>query len=1133
MNEGDESLPLGNPLVLEHSTPTGATEIAQRLVAFPFTPPDVKLKEKEPLSSSNDWFTKHDKNKIDQLGSLDFYASSGPESVGVVPKLHNTSAGIEIYQLPPTLTKETFEKTEGPYRSGVTKKYSNKRSGEKIAKFKAGTMAQSGLACFHMSRLLGHLVEVPPATYRTMDLQEFQKVGDQARTTGHPSCTEAWAELRAMAKSGSSKLILPDGKTVYGSLAQNPRGEDSSPEDYWTVGAIRGHSFYKVLSSKAPVANILNLNDPKCLQDLALAQDMIRGVILDSIFRQVDRLGNISVDQLQHYVDRDGKVKWDDKLSDKDKADAVSPIFALKRIMYKDNDDGMMWGMNSISVTPILNEAHHVDKTIYNRLQWLAGLMQDSEPGSDAKVKDYFVNVVHVSGDNYDKLKASFLKQASSLKSRVDAKDILIDLDFEGTMKQLYAKEVEAAQASTSTGTEPSATPPPSGNVPPTPTPAPSPTVPPTPQESDLNTPRAREITEHTAPNGTVELATRPSTFPGHPQIYSQKDIEKEKELAAIDFYNGKTKDDLDIVLIPKTYSTSPGLNVHAIKLSAGASRLSYASAHTGKSDSGQGKMMAKYKQSIPTHFTYSPSILGYYHLSRFLDAGHVEPAIVRTMDVASHKPLADLGKAKATGSNNRTQWTELRALDDAHSNPSLYTKDGKQLYGVLQANPTGEQSYPHLSDLGGAAAFAASSEFARVTSSSPLKLNYKNAAGKLNQDAVQQIVQIRDLSDMVLMDYIMSQADRFSGNMHSEKVYLWIENGVLKSDSKKSDPAKAAEQLKQIPADAVLVNRMIMKDNDAGLISGNSAKTSHFLEKISHMDYKTYDRLLDLQKELQKPEVVQWYQSELLFTSADFNTMKNNVDQAVAILSGRKGNGLFLDANVSEAIGAADNQAQGTETTPGSGNVASTGSAVITGSVGRWEKSARNLPADVETVQRLLQTAAQKLQAPELDPKGVDGKIAQPPGKSNTVAAIEAFQSRSNISIDGLIEPGSKAWQALLRATANQAQETETTPGSGNVVSTPSAVITGSVGRWEKGAGNLPADVETVQRLLQTAAQKLQALQLDPKGVDGKIGRPPRTSNTVNAIEAFQSRSNISIDGLIEPGSQTWRALLQAAGGS
>ncbi len=443
----DDSLPLGDPPLVEHPTPNGVTEVAQRLVEFPFTPPDVKLKEKEPLSVSKDWFTKHDKSEIDRLDNLDFYVSSGPQCVGVVPKLHNTSAGIEIYQLPPTLSKETFEKTEGPYRSGVTKKFSNKRSGNKIAKFKVGSIAQSGLAGFCVSRLLGHLVEVPPATYRTMDIQEFEKVGEQARTTGHPECTQAWADLRAMVKSANPRIVLSGGKLVYGSLAQNPRGENSSPEDYWTVGAIRGHSFYKVLSSRATVASILNLNDAKSLQDLALAQDMTRGVILDSIFRQVDRLGNISVAVLQHYVTSEGQVKWDDKVSDKDKAEAVSPPLALKRIMYKDNDDGMNWGRDSISVTPILNETHHVDQTIYNRLQWLTGLMQDSEPGSDAKIKDYFVNVVHISGDNYDKLKASLIKQAASLKNRVDSKDIQLDLDFEGTMKKLYAKEVEAAQA--------------------------------------------------------------------------------------------------------------------------------------------------------------------------------------------------------------------------------------------------------------------------------------------------------------------------------------------------------------------------------------------------------------------------------------------------------------------------------------------------------------------------------------------------------------------------------------------------------------------------------------------------------------------------------------------------------------
>jgi hypothetical protein len=676
--------------------------------------------------------------------------------------------------------------------------------------------------------------------------------------------------------------------------------------------------------------------------------------------------------------------------------------------------------VNSISVTPILNDTHHIDQTVYNRLQWLAGLMQDSEPGSDAKVKDYFVNAVHISAGNYDKMRASLIKQAASLKSRVDSKDIQLDLDFEGTMKKLYAKEVEAAQGKKPDGTESVTPSPPPQNTTPTPTPSPPPentTPTATPQQSDLNPPREQEITEHTAPNGTVELATRPATFPGHPEIYSKKDIEKEKELAGIDFYNGKTKEGLDIVLIPKTYSTSPGLNIHAIKLPAGVSRLTYAEAHTGKAHSSGDRVIAKYKQSIPTHFTFSPSILGYYHLSRFLDAGHVEPAIVRTMDVSAHKPFADLGKAKAIGSNNRKQWTELRALDEAHSNPTLYIKDGKQLYGSLQANPTGEESYPHLSDLAGAAAFAASSEFAKVTNPNPLKLNYKDASGKLNQAAVQQIVQIRDLSDTVLMDFIMGQADRFSGNMHSEKIYLWIENGVLKNKTKKSDPAKAAEQLKQIPPEAVLVNRMIMKDNDAGLISGNSAKTYHLLEKISHMDAKTYDRLLDLQKELQKPEVAQWYQAEILFTPANFKTMKDNVDQAVDILTARKDKTLFLDANVSAALGAEDKQEQEAETEPESNNVASTSLAVITGSVGRWEKGARNLQADVETVQRLLQAAAQRLQAPQLDPKGVDGKIARLPAKSNTVAAIEAFQSRSNISIDGLIEPGSQTWQALLQA--------------------------------------------------------------------------------------------------------------------
>ena len=70
------------------------------------------------------------------------------------------------------------------------------------------------------------------------------------------------------------------------------------------------------------------------------------------------------------------------------------------------------------------------------------------------------------------------------------------------------------------------------------------------------------------------------------------------------------------------------------------------------------------------------------------------------------------------------------------------------------------------------------------------------------------------------------------------------------------------------------------------------------------------------------------------------------------------------------------------------------------------------------------------------------------------------------------------------------------------------------------------------MQRLLEAAAQALQAPELDPKGVDGKIARVSAKSNTVAAIEAFQRHSNVPIDGLIEPSSQTWQSLVQPAGG-
>lgn len=90
---------------------------------------------------------------------------------------------------------------------------------------------------------------------------------------------------------------------------------------------------------------------------------------------------------------------------------------------------------------------------------------------------------------------------------------------------------------------------------------------------------------------------------------------------------------------------------------------------------------------------------------------------------------------------------------------------------------------------------------------------------------------------------------------------------------------------------------------------------------------------------------------------------------------------------------------------------------------------------------------------------------------------------------------------------------------------------INGSVGRWEKGAANAKADIETIQKMLALAAIKLNDATLDPGGADGGIAHPPKISGTITAIEAFQKRFMAAPDGVIGVNGRTWKDLTTAIG--
>lgn len=92
---------------------------------------------------------------------------------------------------------------------------------------------------------------------------------------------------------------------------------------------------------------------------------------------------------------------------------------------------------------------------------------------------------------------------------------------------------------------------------------------------------------------------------------------------------------------------------------------------------------------------------------------------------------------------------------------------------------------------------------------------------------------------------------------------------------------------------------------------------------------------------------------------------------------------------------------------------------------------------------------------------------------------------------------------------------------------------ISGSVGRWDKGAQNKKADVGKVQSMLRTASLILREPKIDPGIIDGEVSRDSLESETIQAIEAFQSRFLMSPDGVIDVGGRTWRELVSVLEGT
>lgn len=385
---------------------------------------------------------------------------------------------------------------------------------------------------------------------------------------------------------------------------------------------------------------------------------------------------------------------------------------------------------------------------------------------------------------------------------------------------------------------------------------------------------------------------------------YSSGDAESEAKLCSYNFHGATTG--TSVAVCPKIVSTNPGVDVQA--LLEGKDAATTMSEICALSDRPT-KLLAKYKQSMSC--SYAPSILGYYHLSRALGGiGRVKPAVVRTMDLDAHRAVTQVGIASTTGLI-QTLW---RQFESSERNPaasryrdSVYTTDLLQVYGALQENPRGETKYVDpisgrslnvrgATDL--TSSFRATAAYQAVLDGRPISTWVpRTLAG-----GAQRVVQMRDISDMVLLDTLLSQQDRF-GNIHAVD-YLYFQEGA---ELKKVKKSKVDDGERAMPAGAVVVREMLLKDNDCGVVKVNTAKTAGMLQQLRHMSPATYKHLRWLAASFGTgADVPRFLVREALFTQRDIDTVRVNLRDAAAQLHDRCVSGaLQLDLDLAGHLSA------------------------------------------------------------------------------------------------------------------------------------------------------------------------------------------------------------------------------------
>jgi len=355
-------------------------------------------------------YSESDRQREQRFCEIDFYAAN----TAVCPKTWSTSPAMLVYDIAQTPFEDNasgFERDICP-RGGSARKSARRE----LAIYKvsmnavdtSATYSKSSLLYYHFSRYLQSRVGVPVAVYRSMDrvVHRERVVDPGIRLTADRSELKmihaGWVHLRdadsdPAAYRNRADLITPDDARVYGVLlleAGRRYGVDlnGTRASGWGVGQSRDFQQtapFIALRSPGILAEAINagLAGARSEPEMARAlkgtvapaqvafwmQELTEIVLLDYLFNQQDRIGNVDYQHFWHWW-QDGRFMT--RLAPEPSVPADIAAYAplrLRRSRINDNDAGGRAAyVNYAEKTGMLDGLRHFNADLYARMARLA-----------------------------------------------------------------------------------------------------------------------------------------------------------------------------------------------------------------------------------------------------------------------------------------------------------------------------------------------------------------------------------------------------------------------------------------------------------------------------------------------------------------------------------------------------------------------------------------------------------------------------------------------------------------------------------------------------------------------------------------------------------------------------------------